>query len=74
MKPYIMNYSQKVELSSPSVACTNTDTTTQTFTIENQDEDAIRMDWTVQTNTTEPTDNDCIYFLDEMIRTSSFGH
>lgn len=60
MKPYIMNYSETIEISPVGSTFHTIDTTTKTFTIESHDNDEIRCDWTIQTNVTEPTDNDSI--------------
>ena len=68
MKPYIMNYSDQLEIQ-VCKRSTNLDTTTQTFTIENADNDEITLNnddttdvkkTTFTTNTLELTDNDSL--------------
>lgn len=64
MKPYIMNYSEELSLTTKS-KLKDDGSTVLTFTVENQDQDELHLDWTLQTNTTEPTDNDSIFLIDD---------
>lgn len=73
MKPYIMSYSEEIEISKNSMMVSG-DTTVQTNTLESSDPDSLCfMDETTITKSLETQDHDQLY-LDTTLMTETVEH